>query len=183
MKKIVILFIVTLIFFAALPSCKKLIKAVFGGTDVNVPAFQVNIPTVIAVTSYEIPIGSFSINFNLDSTVKANTAGVFGANDVNSVKVKQVNINITNADSLNNLANFESARVTLQSNSNNNPVELFNITFPDAYASTYSYTPTNSPELLPYLKGTSITYNIYGKMRRITNKPLTMVVSVILRAK
>ena len=165
MKKIVILFIVTFIFFAALPSCKKLIKAVFGGTDVNVPAFQVSIPAIPIVLSNEISVGSYSFYFNLDSSVRANSAGVFGASDVNSIKVKQVNISITNADQQNNLANFESARVTLQSNTNNNPAELLAIAFPDSTASTYIYIPTNSPELLSYLKGSTVA-NILGGIAR-----------------
>jgi len=182
MKKIVGLLFISIIFITGFSSCKKLIKAAFGGTDVNVPAFQVSIPAIPIVLSNEISVGSYSFYFNLDSTVRANTAGVFGANDVNSIKVKQVNISITNADQLNNLANFDSARVTLQSNTNNNPAELLAIAFPDSTASTYNYFPTNSPELLPYLKGSNLSYTIYGKMRRITSKSLTMVLAVTLRA-
>lgn len=182
MKKTLIALFTTLLLLTGFSSCKKLIAAVFGGTDVNVPEVQVTIPAVIAVSSNEISLGTFSFYFNLDSAVRANTAGVFGANAVNSVKVKRVSITITNPDQLNNLANFQSARVTLQSNTNNTPTELFSATFADTYASTYSYTSTNSPELLSYIKGSNISYTIYGKMRRTTNKPLTMVVAVTLRA-
>lgn len=182
MRKVFISIFASTILLAGFSSCKKLIAAVFGGTDVNVPEVQVTIPAVIAVTSNEISLGSFSFYFNLDSIVKANTAGVFGANAVNSIKVKQVKITITNADQFNNLANFQSARVTLQSNTNTTPAELFSVIFADTYASTYTYTPTNSPELLSYIKGSNISYTIYGKTRRTTNKPLTMVVAVTLRA-
>jgi hypothetical protein len=181
MKKILITIFAAFILLVEFSSCKKLVAAIFQGLDVNVPEVQVTIPTVIAVTSNEIPLGNFSFHFNLDSIVKANTAGVFGVNAVSSIKVKQISINITNADQLNNLSNFESARVTLQSNTNNTPTELFSMTFPDTYASSITITPTNSLELLAYLKGSDITYNIYGKMRRITSKPLNMVVSVTLR--
>lgn len=181
MKKILITIFAAFILLVEFSSCKKLVAAIFQGLDVNVPEVQVTIPTVIAVTSNEIPLGNFSFHFNLDSIVKANTAGVFGVNAVSSIKVKQISINITNADQLNNLSNFESARVTLQSNTNNIPTELFSMTFPDTYASSITTTPTNSPELLAYLSGSDITYNIYGKMRRITSKPLNMVVSVTLR--
>ena len=182
MKRLIVLLFTGVIFFAGSSSCKKLIKAVFGGTDVTVPDFQVTIPTIYAVTPYEIPIGSYSFYFNLDSNVRASTAGVFGAKDVNSIKVKQIRINFANADSLNNIANFDSARITVQSTSNNNPLELLGVSFPDSYASTYTYTPTNSPELVSYAKGSTITYNVFGIMRRVTTKPLTMVVSVTLRA-
>ena len=94
-------------------SCKKLVAAVFGGTDVNAPEVQVTIPTVFIVPPNEMSLGTYSFHFNLDSIVRANTGGIFGANVVNSIKVKQVVVNITNADQVNNLANFESARVTL----------------------------------------------------------------------
>ena len=182
MKKLFISLFIACVLLFQISSCKKIIAAVFGGTDVNVPQVQVTVPTVIAVTSNEISLGSFSFYFNLDSVVKANTAGVFGANAVNSIKIKQISINITNADQLNNLANFKNARITLQSNTNNNPAEIFSSTFADTYASTYTYTPTNSPELISYLKGTNISYNVYGTIRRITNKPLTMVIAITLKA-
>ena len=162
-------------------SCKKLVSELFQGMDVNVPAVQVTIPTVIAVTPNEVSLGSFSLHFNLDSIIKANTAGVFGVNSVSSIKVKQISITINNADPLNNLSNFETARITLQSNSDSNPAELFSITFPDSYASSFTSTTVNSPDLLPYLKSPDITYNIFGKMRRITTKPLNMTVAVTLR--
>ncbi|HEY8690702.1 MAG TPA: hypothetical protein VIM07_15805 [Chitinophagaceae bacterium] len=180
MKKIFISFLAAIVLLAAV-SCKKIVSALFQGMDVNVPEVQVTIPTVIAVTPNEVSLGSFSLHFNLDSIIKANTAGVFGVNSVSSIKVKQISITINNADQLNNLSNFERARITLQSNSDSNPAELFSINFPDSYASSFTYTPVNSPDLLPYLKGSDITYNIFGKMRRITTKPLNMTVAVTLR--
>lgn len=181
MKKSILFLFTMTVLFAGFSSCKKIL-AVFAGTDVTVPDFTVTVPPIIYITSTEMPIGSYTFNFNLDSSVRASTAGVFGANAVNSIKIKRIKIDITNADSLNNISNFESARVTLQSNSNNNPVELFAVSFPDTFDSTYTYTPTNSPELLSYAKGSSITYNIFGKMRRRTAKPLTLVLGVTLRA-
>ena len=182
MKKIIILFCISVLIISSSSSCKKLIAAVFGGTNVDVPAFQLTIPAIPVVLSNEISIGSYSFYFNLDSTVRANTAGAFGANSVNSIKLKKVIFSLTNTDSLNNLANFVSARVTLQSNINSTPVQLFKIDFPDSTASTYTYNPTTSPELVSYLKGTTITYNTYGQMRRITTKPLNLVVTVTVMA-
>ena len=180
MKKITVIFLSALVLLAGV-SCKKLVSAIFQGMDVNVPQVQVTIPTVIAVTPNEIALGSFSFHFNLDSIIKANTAGVFGVNTVSSIKVKQINISITNADQLNNLSNFESARITVQSNIGSNPAELFSGSFSDSYATSFTATPANSPDLLPYLKGSDVTYNVYGKMRRITTKPLNMSVAVTLR--
>ena len=182
MKKVIISSFTILIVIALFTSCKKIIAKVFGGTDINVPEVQVTIPAVIALSPNELSLGTFSYNFNLDSIVKANTAGVFGANAVNSVKIKQAVINILNADQLNNFANFKTVRVTLQSNNNTTPVDIISAGFADTYATTFTYVPTNSPELISYLKGSNISYTVYGSLRRTTNKPLTLSLSLTLRA-
>ena len=182
MRKLIIVLTGILFFVTAISSCKKIVAAIFKGTDVNVPAVQVTIPVILAVSSSEISLGNFTQQINIDSIIRANTAGVFGINAVSSIKMKQAVVSITNADALNNLSNFESTRMTLQSNTNSSPVEIVSISFPDTFASSYTYIPTNSPELLPYLTGTTLTYNIFGKARRITSKPLNLVFQVTLRA-
>ncbi len=169
-------------FIAALSSCKKIVAAVFPGTDVNIPAAEFTVPILLSVSPNELSFGSFTQRVNLDSVVRANTGGVFGINVVSSIKLKQVAISLANADALNNLSNLESARVTLISDINTNPVELFNVSFPTENLSTYNFAPTTSVELLPYLKGNSVTYNVFGKNRKITSKPLQMQVAVTLRA-
>lgn len=156
--------------------------AIFEGTDVDAPALTISIPAVITLSPDEMTLGTYTQSINLDSMVKSKTSGIFGANVVSSVKVKQVTITLTNADQFNNISNFKSARVTLQSNSNNTPVQLFLVSFDDTYATTYTFTSNDSPELLPYLKGSAISYTLYGRIRRITNKPLEMLVNVTLRA-
>lgn len=181
MKKILLNFLAVSILLFQLSSCKKIAKALFGGFDQNVPDIQVTLPAVPLVSPFEIPLGSYSYKFNLDSIVRSKTGGVFGANDVSSIKIKQLSININNADPLNNLQNFQSVRVTIKSNTNSTPTELFSVMFPDMYADTFT-TPGNNTELLSYLKGSDIVYDIYGKNRRITTKPLNLVISVIIRA-
>lgn len=181
MKKLLITGFIAFALLIQFSSCKKILEAVFKGLDVNVPEVQLTIPAVISVSPNEISLGTFSYQFNLDSIIKANTAGVFGVNTVSSVKVKQISINLSNADQLNNLSNFESVRMTIQSNINNSPTELFAVNFADAYASSIIINPNNSPELLSYLKGSEISYNMYGKMRRITSKPLNISIAVTLR--
>lgn len=182
MKRLILISLIAGAIFVNLSSCKKVLAAVFGGTDVTVPEFQMIVPQIYLVPPGEIPMGSYSFHLNLDSAVKAGTGGIFGANVVNSIKIKQITIKIINPDAYDNLANIDSARVTLQSSSNNNPVQLFNIGFPNTYADTYDYSTTSSLELLSYAKGSTITYNVFGKMRTVTNKPLGLTVDVILRA-
>lgn len=182
MKRLILISLISGIIFVNLSSCKKVIASVFGGTDVTVPQFQITIPPIYFVPPSEVSMGSYSFYLNMDSAVRANTAGVFGADAVNSIKIKQITLKIVNPDANDNLANFDSARVTLQSTSNNNPVQLFNIGFPNTYADTYNYTTTNSPELVSYVKGDTLTYNVFGKMRTVTSKPLGLTVDVTLRA-
>ncbi|MDB5224114.1 MAG: hypothetical protein JWN83_2781 [Chitinophagaceae bacterium] len=180
MKKNLIILSAAFILLITFFSCKKLASAIFGGFETSVD-FQVSIPAVPIVSPVELPLGQFYYKFNLDSIVKAKTGGVYGANDVKSIKVKQFNVTITNADPLNNVSNFQSVRVTMQSNTNNTPLELFSITFPDTYAPSFT-APGNNAELLSYLKGSDIIYNMYGKNRRITTKSLTIILSVTINA-
>lgn len=167
----------------SLGACNKIKEAVLPAIDVDLPAFQFTIPAIPFVLSSEASLGSFTTTFNMDSIIRANTGGAFGASAVSTVKVKQMTIALSNADALNNLSNFENARFTFYSNTNSTPAELFNITFPDTFSSSVTVTPENSPELKEYLKGTQLTYTLYGRARRVTNKPLNFTVQVKLTAK
>src|SRR5665213_749697 len=176
MKKRLTCFLITGVVLLCFPSCKKVIAAIYGGSDVAVPQSELIIPQVYIVPPGELYLGSFVYDINLDSSVRANTRGVFGASAVNSVKVKNVIIKIVNPDAYDNLSNFDSARVTIQSNSNNTPIQIFNVGFPNTYLDSMYYTTPNGPELLSYVKGSTITYNVYGKVRTTTNKPLGITV-------
>lgn len=182
MKKLltnILLVGIVLLYFS---SCKKVLAAIYGGSDVVIAQTELIIPQVYTVPPDEVYLGSFTFNINLDSSVRANTGGVFGANAVNSVKVKSIIIKVENPDAYDNLSNFDSARVTLQSDTNNTPVDLFAVGFPVTYSDSLNYTTPNSPELLPYVKGSTVTYNVYGKLRTVTNKPLGITIDVTLRA-
>lgn len=170
-----------MIIVAGLFSCKKIIRKIFQGIDADIPVFTVTFPPIPYAPPNELSIGSFSQQFNLDSTIRANTGDVYGADDVSSVKIKQIVFDVENADEQNNISNFESARLTFSSNTKTDTVTIASITFPDTYATTYTYTPANSPELMPYLSGSILTYNAFGKIRRITTMPLTMNIRVTLR--
>ncbi|HVZ98052.1 MAG TPA: hypothetical protein VG847_14320 [Chitinophagaceae bacterium] len=181
MKKLLLFFFsgLTLLSFT---SCKKAIAVIFGGTEVTTPVISDTIPVIPYVLPAEVELGRYTFDFNLDSNVRANTAGIFGANAVNSIKLKQFIFQITNGDTLNNIANLETARIELTSNSDPTPAEILNTTIADSTAYTYTYTPVTTPELLAYAKGTKLTYIIYGKVRRVTTKPLLFSVYAILKA-
>lgn len=180
MKKQVLILLTIVTSLTAVVSCKKIASSIFGGFDTTVD-FQLSIPPVPIVLPGEFSLGQFQYTFNLDSLVKAKTAGTFGAEDVTSIKVKEFNINITDADPQNNLANFQSVRVTIHSNTNSTPAELFAVTFPDTYAASFKTTGSDV-ELISYLRGSVITYTMYGRNRRTTSKPLNVIISVVVRA-
>lgn len=182
MKK-VLLSVSLFVFVVAGISCKKIKEAIFPLIDVNLPSFQFAVPAIPIVLSSEASLGSFSVNFNLDSLIRANTAGAFGAGAVSTVKVKKIVVSLTNADAANNLANFESARFTFSSNTKTTPVEIATFSFPDTFSTTYTAEPANSPELKDYLLGSELTYTLYGKARRTTSKALNFNVAVTLSAK
>jgi hypothetical protein len=180
MKKNLITLSTLIIILLSLSGCKKIARAIFGGFDTSVD-YQISVPIIPVVSPFELPVGQYLYKFNLDSVVKAQTAGIYNANDVKSIKAKLFNITITDADPLNNISNFQSVRVTIHSNTNSTPTELFAVTFADTYAATFS-TAGNNAELLSYLKGSDIIYTMYAKNRRITTKPLTIFLSVTIRA-
>lgn len=192
MKKVVWLVLLVVLGAAAVTGCKKIISSIFPGVDVEVPEVVFTIPAPpplppgTPVPAGEVPLGSLTQSFNLDSAVKAKTNGQFGAGDVTSVKIKQIVLNMPNADEQNNFSNFESAKLTFATNSNQNTPELevASLTFPQTNTSTITYTaPDNAPELRPYLNGNSLTYNVYGKLRRFTTKALKINVKVSLKVK
>ena len=182
MKK-VLLSVSLFVFVLAGISCSKIKDAIFPLLDINLPSFQFSVPAIPIVLGSEASLGSFDVNFNLDSIIKANTAGAFGAGAVSTIKVKKIAVSLTNADAANNLANFESARFTFSSNAKATPVEIATFSFPDTFSTTNTAEPVNSPELKEYLSGTKLTYTLYGKARRTTSKPLNFNVAVTLSAK
>lgn len=189
MKKIIVPFVLLLAIVAGTASCKKIIDAVFPGLDVDVPEIVITVPYFPFPPGTPIPqsedqLVSVSQSFNMDSIIKVKTNGQFGIGDISSVKIKKMVFTIANADAQNNFANFERARFTFSSNTNTNAQEIAALTFPDTYTPAVTYTaPDNSPELLPYLKGTQLIYNVYGKIRRFTTKALTVSVLVTMKVK
>lgn len=181
MRKFFISVFIAAAIFAGLSGCKKIVRSIFQGIDADIPIFSVTLPPIPIAPPFEVPFPRISQQFNLDSTVRVNTNNVYGADDVSSVKVKQIVFSLSDPDTLNNISNFESARFIFSSNTKTDTVTVASINFPDTYTATYAYTPVNSPELKPYLNGSVLYYNVYGKLRRITTKPLTLSLQVTLR--
>lgn len=164
-------------------SCNKTLQSLFTGFDVKVPDMQVTIPAIPIVTANEILLGSFSLNFNLDSTIRANTNNVFNINSVTSLKISNLLVTISNGTSLNNLSNFESGRLLISSNSNTTEATLVNFMFPTIDTYSYVADTNNAPEILSYYRGTQINYKLFGKLRKPTTSALNLTLSITIRVK
>lgn len=182
MKKAIFALSVITLVLGSLTSCKKIIDKIFNGIDARAPDYTISIPPIPAFfVGSELPGAQITRPFNLDSIIKANSGGVFGINDVKSVKVKSITIRVPDADNENRLGNFEYTKVRLSSPGNSTPVEFASFNFADTATNSITVTPTNPPELLPYLKGSEVTYQSVGKARRPTTKTLTFIVSLTMR--
>lgn len=189
MKKVWYFLLGLIIATSAIFGCKKVIKKIFTGLDADVPEIVVTVPFVpvppgFPVPTDEIAFPAYTQHFNLDSSIRAKTNNVFTADDVTSIKVKQIYFQISNADQQNNFSNFKSARITFSSNTNSTEAAILALDFPDEYADVQTYTaPATTPELAPYLRGSELTYKVYGKLRRYTTKELKMAVQITLRVR
>jgi hypothetical protein len=183
MRKRIGIILSVLAFVTVVAGCKKIIEAVFPGFDVDLPAVSFTLPAIPFAPPNEIQVATFRQHFNLDSIIRANTKGVFSVKDITSVKINQIKFAIANPDQQNNIQNFESVRFTLASNTNSQAAEMAAVTFPDVYAETYLYTATNAPELVSYFQGNEVVFSVYGKLRKITTKPLTLSMVMTMRVK
>ncbi|TDH28048.1 hypothetical protein EXU57_06185 [Segetibacter sp. 3557_3] len=181
MKKLLFFLPVAILLFSV-SSCKKIVEQFFSPIDVNMPSFQLVIPPVPVVSPSEVSLGSYTVYFNLDSAIKANTRGVFGVSTISTIKVRQMNLEVLNADQQNNLANFETAGISLASNSNTSQANVAAFTFADVYAISAS-SQIDGAELKNYFAGNELSFTLTGKNRRPTQKALTILVKTTLSVK
>ncbi len=180
MKNAVIRYIISVFIFAGCSGnqVKEMKEKLLPSFNVNIPDIHLTVPPLPVVLNEEIPVGALKTPINMDSTIKANTAGTFGANSVHFVKVKKLVIKLSNADKANNLANFESARMRIYNDTASTDIAI--IRFPESFSDSITVVPTASPDISNYLRGTALNYNLYWKNRRITRKFLKLIVQVTL---
>src|SRR5437868_4161539 len=123
--------IVLMMMFASC-TCNEIKEKLLPAFNVNIPEINLTVPPLPLVTNEEIPVGALKTHINMDSTIKANTAGTFGADAVHFVKVKKMVIKALNADENNNLSNFETARMRIYSDTVSTDIATIN--FPKTYS-------------------------------------------------
>jgi hypothetical protein len=162
-NKALLIFSVLLFSIVALPSCKKVAEKLFSGFDLPLTDIPTVIPTISV--SYYTFLTSTTIKFNLDSIVKAESRGSFGGGDLTSVKVKQATLRLQQADAP-NMALLQTVSIQLYSDSVRIPVTLVSANVPDSASTTLHFDASQSPEILPYLQGKTITYIVTVVNRR-----------------
>jgi hypothetical protein len=175
-----------LVVVAGALSCKKVIKTIFPGLDVNLSEVRIEVPInpfAPPVFSGELPTVRISQAFNLDSLIKANTLNQFGVGDVTSVKLKEMTINLENTNQNNNLKNFEYIKIGFSSSTNRTVAEIITYNFPDLNATSASINGTNSPELVTYLNGRELYYDVTIKPRYPTTQKMVAVIKAVVSVK
>lgn len=180
MKKAVMNLIISVFIFAGCGSnqVKEIKEKLLPTFNVNIPDINLTVPPLPKVLKEEIPVGALKTHINMDSTIKAYTAGTFGANSVHFVKVKKLVVKLSNADKANNLSNFETARMRIYNDTSSTDIAV--IKFPESFSDSITVIPPASPDISNYLRGTTLNYNLYWKNRKITRKFLNLIVLVTL---
>jgi hypothetical protein len=162
-------------------SCEKVRDSLFPPFETEISDVNITIP--ITAQGAEVS-SSNTVSFNLDSTIKEYTENTFDIDNLNSVKVKDVTVFLTDTDELNDVSNFENVQLKISSNTVSTPAIVVSTTIPNTPAESLNISAgDNSPELKEYLKGNELLYTISSTARRTTTKPLNAVVSVTLSVK
>ncbi len=177
MKKLFLSFSVAALVLG-MSSCEKVKDKVFPSFETDGGTILVEVP-VVTNTTTEAEMDATTVSFNLDSTIKANTDGNFSLSNASSVKISTVTLTVLNGDQENNISNFESAKISVSSNSNPTPVVIAFATLADV--NQPAVINGNGAELKGYLQGNQITYKISGKARRATTKELQAAISFTLK--
>ena len=166
------------LFILSACTCNQIREKLLPSFSVDIPEIKLTVPPLPIVINKEIPVGALRTHINMDSTIRAYTKGAFGAGAVHYVKVKKLVIKATNADENNNFSNFESARMTIFSDTASTDIAV--IQFPKAYTDSITVVPPTSADISNYLRGTNLAYNLYWKNRKKTTKFLKLSVKVTI---
>jgi hypothetical protein len=158
-----------------LQSCTKIGNALQYNLALQSGSVTVAIPPMTNTGSIaSVDAGSNTIN--IDSFIKAHTAGLLGVANIQSVKLTSCTITVQNGNSANNFANFESCSAAFSSNAESTPYSVNIADNPDAYATSLTMPVDTAIELKNYLVGNQFNYSVGGKLRRSTTDTLNCTI-------
>lgn len=155
-------------------------KSVFNGLVITAIDQSFEIPE-IPVAGPEATISNIAIPFNMDSVIRANTGGSFGLSDVGIVNMDDVTMYMQNPDTPVNMANFETVRLSLTTNTLTQPVLVEYRPVPDVYAASLVFPIDKTKDLRPYASGSTLFVALSSKLRRPTNRTLYMRLIIKLK--
>jgi hypothetical protein len=159
-------------------TCNQIKEKLLPSFNVNIPEINLTVPTLQRIADKEIPVGALKTHINMDSTIRANTAGTFGAEAVHFVRLKKLVIKAINADKANNLSNFETARMRIYADTASTDLAVIN--FPTTYSDSITVIPLSTPDISNYLRGSNLAYNLFWKNRKTTSKYLKLNVKITI---
>ena len=156
-------------------SCSKIGNLLTFNLSMQTESFDVSIP--ITTDTGTMSVGPVGSTFNVDSFIRANTAGELGESNIKSVKLSSVVLTLNNANAANNFQNFEYVDLAFSSNTNSAPYTISIANNPDSYSSTLSLPIDSTVDLSTYL-GNQFSYSVTGRLRKPTTQALDCTVTV-----
>nr|WP_294870099.1 hypothetical protein [uncultured Pedobacter sp.] len=135
------------------------------------------IPKITSTESGTI-LGDLNVkNLNLDSLINKESSR-FGLSNVKNIRIKEFNLELLDADSLNNIQNIENIIVKLKT-SGQADQSIATVNPPNTRATKLSIPITSgSSDVRSFLTSSSFTYNLSAKLRTATTKELKARVKV-----
>lgn len=158
-------------------SCEKIENALFKPFQSPIN-FEVTIP-VITNTTAEQNMGQTQVRYNLDSVIRKNTGDVFGADIVGAMYVKEIGIQLLDADANNDLGNFDYVKLSVSSGSGT-PVTMGPFNVSSSATTNASFTVPGSVDILPFFNGSTVNFSMSGKANTATTKTLRARVSATI---
>lgn len=180
MKKALLYTLGALAFAAVLQSCNKL-KDAIPAQDVSFTASTDITIAAASDTTQQLTMGQASITYNIDSSIKAQTDNKLGYSNIQTVKLKNISLSLTDANANNNFANFTNATASFTSSANSSPYTIANVQGnPDSYNTALSpaVVSTNDDVKGYFNSQMTLNYILAGKLRRATTQTLHCHVEV-----
>lgn len=164
----------------ALAGCNKIKDELFKSFTASGGSINFEIPVITSTSAYT-EAGQAVSYIDLDSLIKAETSNNFGLNDIKGVYIEEARIVINNPDAANNWGNFEEGRIDFSTDSKPAKVSVATGLIEDKYAEEFKFPPVSGINLKEYLSGKVLTYELWAKMRRPTDKVLNCTLFARLR--
>ncbi len=173
MKKILFPVLTLSVLFATVSmfqSCTKVANNLHFNLKMQTGSLNMDIPPTTFVNGL-ITYGPTTSYYNVDSFIKAQTGTLLGVDNIKSVKIVSVRLNILNPSTANNVQNLESCYAKFSSDKYTTPYQVDMPFIPDTYATYIDMPVDTTAELKSYL-GTNFTYSVSAKMRRPVTETL-----------